>query len=71
MGIFNMFIVLPMLLQTLTFSTVYKYALNSDPTNVIRLVGVLLITAAISVMFVKLKKGESSDEVMTMAGGGH
>lgn len=71
MGIFNMFIVLPMLLQTLTFSTVYKYLLNSDPLNVIRLVGVLLILAAISVMFVKLNKHDSSDEVMAMAGGGH
>jgi maltose/moltooligosaccharide transporter len=71
MGIFNMFIVLPMLLQTLTFSSVYKYLLNSDPLNVIRLVGVFLILAAISVMFVKLNKNDSSDGVMAMAGGGH
>jgi maltose/moltooligosaccharide transporter len=71
MGIFNMFIVLPMLLQTLTFSTVYRYLLGSDPSNVIRLVGILLLAAAISVMFVKLNKNESSDEVMAMAGGGH
>ena len=43
MGIFNMFIVIPMLLQTLTFSTLYKYLLGSDPQNVIRLVGALLL----------------------------
>jgi maltose/moltooligosaccharide transporter len=71
MGIFNMFIVLPMLLQTLTFSSVYKYLLNSDPLNVIRLAGVLLLCAAVSVLFVKLNKNNSSDEVMAMAGGGH
>jgi maltose/moltooligosaccharide transporter len=71
MGIFNMFIVIPMLLQTLTFSTVYKYLLGSDPQNVIRLVGVLLLCAAVSVLFVKLNKNQSSDEVMAMAEGGH
>jgi maltose/moltooligosaccharide transporter len=71
MGIFNMFIVLPMLLQTLTFSFVYRYLLGARPENVIHLVGVLLLCAAVSVMFVKLNKHDSSDEVMAMAGGGH
>lgn len=58
MGIFNMFIVLPMLLQTLTFSTVYKYALGSDPVNAIRFAGVLLLLAAVAVFFVKVIKYE-------------
>jgi maltose/moltooligosaccharide transporter len=66
-----MFIVLPMLLQTLTFSFVYRYLLGARPENVIHLVGVLLLCAAVSVMFVKLNKHDSSDEVMAMAGGGH
>jgi maltose/moltooligosaccharide transporter len=71
MGIFNMFIVIPMLLQTLTFSTVYQYLLDSDPRNVIRLAGGLLLCAAVCVLFVRLNKNNSSDEVMAMAGGGH
>jgi maltose/moltooligosaccharide transporter len=71
MGIFNMFIVIPMLLQTLTFSSVYQYLLDSDPRNVIRLAGGLLLCAAVCVLFVRLDKNRSSDEVMAMAGGGH
>lgn len=70
MGIFNMFIVIPMLLQTLTFSFVYKYLLGSSPQNVIHLVGVLLICAAISMLFVKVNKN-AADELPAITGTGH
>lgn len=56
MGIFNMFIVIPMLLQTLSFSWVYRYLLGAQPENVIRLAGALLVCAAVSVVFVKVNK---------------
>ncbi|MBC7922756.1 MAG: MFS transporter [Ferruginibacter sp.] len=59
MGIFNMFIVIPMLLQTLTFSWVYTHLLNSRPENVIRLAGALLLAAAASVLFVGTSRKES------------
>jgi maltose/moltooligosaccharide transporter len=56
MGIFNMFIVIPMLIQIFTLPLYYKSLLGSNPENVIRLAGVLLICAAISVLFVRVVK---------------
>ncbi len=53
MGIFNMFIVIPMLIQMVTLPLYYNSLLGGKPENVIRLAGVLLICAAIAVMFVK------------------
>lgn len=58
MGIFNMFIVIPMMIQIFTLPLYYHTLLNSDPTNVIKLAGVLLICAAIAVMFVKMQKAK-------------
>lgn len=46
MGIFNMFIVLPMIIQMLTLPLVYDSLLGGDPRNVIRLAGVFLVIAA-------------------------
>lgn len=53
MGIFNMFIVIPMLIQILTLPLMYDSLLNNNPENVIILAGALLIAAAIAVLFVK------------------
>ena len=46
MGLFNMFIVLPMILQMLTLPLYFNALLDSDPRNVLRLAGVLLVVAA-------------------------
>ena len=54
MGIFNMFIVIPMLIQTLTLPLYYHALLGGRPENVIRLAGALLVVAAVAVMFVKV-----------------
>ena len=53
MGIFNMFIVIPMIIQIFTLPLLYHSLLGSNPENVIRLAGVLLLCAALSVLFVK------------------
>ncbi|OYU92623.1 MAG: MFS transporter, partial [Burkholderiales bacterium PBB5] len=53
MGIFNMFIVLPMIIQMLTLPLYYQSLLGGQPENVIRLAGALLIAAAVAVCFVK------------------
>lgn len=50
MGIFNMFIVIPMLLQMLTLPLFYDAWLAGQPENVIRLAGVLLAAAAVAVL---------------------
>ena len=52
MGIFNMFIVIPMLIQTLTMPLFYEPVLGSDPRNVLLLGGVLMLVGAVATMFV-------------------
>ncbi len=53
MGIFNMFIVIPMLIQNITVPMFYKSLLGGQPDNLIRLAGALLLCAAVAVLFVK------------------
>jgi maltose/moltooligosaccharide transporter len=53
MGIFNMFIVIPMLIQMVTLPLYYKSLLGGQPDNVIRLAGTLLVIAAVCVLFVR------------------
>jgi maltose/moltooligosaccharide transporter len=53
MGIFNMMIVIPMILNGLTFHLYYKVLLGGDARNALMLAGVLLIIAAGAVMRVR------------------
>ena len=53
MGIFNMMIVIPMLLNAATFPFYYKPWLGGDARNALMLAGALLICAAIAVMRVR------------------
>ena len=55
MGIFNMFIVIPMIIQIFTLPLYYHTWLGGHPENVIRLAGALLLCAAVAVLFVKIK----------------
>ena len=54
MGIFNMFIVIPMMIQIFTLPLFYRAWLGGRPENVIRLAGGLMICAAVAVLFVRL-----------------
>jgi maltose/moltooligosaccharide transporter len=56
MGIFNMFIVVPMLIQMVTLPLIYRSLLGGQPDNVIRLAGTLLACAAVAVLFVDTRK---------------
>jgi maltose/moltooligosaccharide transporter len=58
MGIFNMFIVIPMMIQIFTLPLFYRSWLGGDPANVIRLAGALLLCAAIATLFVRTAKTE-------------
>ena len=58
MGIFNMFIVIPMIIQMLTMPLIYHRLLDGRPDNVIRLAGVLLLAAAVAVCFVKTTQAQ-------------
>ena len=53
MGIFNMFIVLPMIIQMLTLPLFYDSLLGSDPRHVIQLAGCFLGIAALLTLRVK------------------
>ena len=71
MGIFNMFIVIPMFIQNLTVPLYFKTLLGNNPENAIRLAGVLLILAAIAAQFIKYKKSEAVEETQIIRAGGH
>lgn len=53
MGIINMMIVIPMLIQTLTFGPIMKAFLNNDPTNAITAAAVLMGCAAAAMLWIK------------------
>jgi maltose/moltooligosaccharide transporter len=53
MGIFNMFIVIPMMIQIFTLPLYYRSLLGGNPENVVRLAGALLLCAAVTVLFVR------------------
>jgi maltose/moltooligosaccharide transporter len=53
MGIFNMFIVVPMLIQSLTMPLIYEPLLGGDARNVILLAGGAMIAAAVATMLVR------------------
>jgi maltose/moltooligosaccharide transporter len=52
MGIFNLFIVIPMLIQTLTMPLIYEPLLGSDPRNVLMLGGALMLAGALATLLV-------------------
>jgi maltose/moltooligosaccharide transporter len=69
MGIFNMFIVIPMMIQIFTLPLYYDRLLGGDPSNVIRLAGALLLCAAVATLFVKTRA--RIDAVGKLAPAGH
>ncbi len=60
MGIFNMMIVIPMLIQSATLPFIYKTWLGGDARNVVMLGGALLLCAAVATLFVKVPKGDEA-----------
>jgi maltose/moltooligosaccharide transporter len=62
MGIFNLFIVIPMIIQVFTMQFFVYDLLGNNPVNVIRLVGVFLILGGIFTLFIKAKKPKEREE---------
>jgi maltose/moltooligosaccharide transporter len=60
MGIFNMFIVIPMMIQIFTLPLYYRSWLGANPENVIRLAGALLLCGAVAVLFVRTRAVSSA-----------
>jgi len=69
MGIINMMIVIPMILQTLSFGFVYKNFLGSNPSSAIAFAGVLLLIAAAATT--RIKKDVITEDIPLPAGAGH
>lgn len=68
MGIFNMFIVIPMMIQIFTLPLYYEAWLGGNPENVIRLAGALLLCAAVAVLFVTVKPASEGSATLPRGG---
>jgi maltose/moltooligosaccharide transporter len=68
MGILNMMIVVPMLIQTLTFGWIFENLLGSRGTNAILLAGVLLGVAALAMLWVNPPRSDEESSVMPLGG---
>jgi maltose/moltooligosaccharide transporter len=76
MGIFNMFIVIPMIVQIFTLPLYYHSWLGANPENVIRLAGALLLCAAVAMRLVRynapvaIERTEGPNGAVERSGGG-
>lgn len=61
MGIINMMIVIPMIIQNLSFGYILKNFLDNDPRQAISFAGVLLVIAAFCTLLIKIKKTKLSE----------
>jgi maltose/moltooligosaccharide transporter len=68
MGILNMMIVVPMLIQTLTFGWIFENLLGSRGTMAMLLAGALLGCAALAMLWVNPPKASEESTVMPLAG---
>jgi maltose/moltooligosaccharide transporter len=56
MGIINMMIVIPMIIQNVSFGFILKHFLNNDPRLAISFAGILLLIGAFCTLLIKTKK---------------
>lgn len=56
MGIINMMIVIPMLIQTVSFGPIFKYLLNGNPAYAMMTAGMLLAIAAVLTLRIQTKQ---------------
>ena len=61
MGIINMMIVIPMLIETVTFGYIFTNFLGGDPHNAMTFGGVLMILAAVATLFVRTSQRPEVD----------
>ncbi len=56
MGIINMMIVIPMLIETVTFGWIYRTFLGTNPTNALMFAGVLMLMACGATLLINTKQ---------------
>lgn len=72
MGIINMMIVIPMLIESLTFGWIYDTLLGGDPSNAIRFAAVFLAIGGLLMLWIKEPRAvRDVDDVTAMPVAGH
>ena len=71
MGIINMMIVIPMLIQNLSFGYILKHFLNNDPGKAISFAGILLLIAAVATLLIQNSGAKQNKDITLPIGGGH
>lgn len=72
MGIINMMIVIPMLIESLSFGWIYETLLGGDPSNAIRFAAVFLAIGGLLMLWIKEPRAvRDVDDVTAMPVGGH
>ena len=72
MGIINMMIVVPMLIQTVTFGAIFTNVLGDNPNNAITFAGILLAVAAAAMTWIKEPPiVRDVDALLAMPAGAH
>jgi maltose/moltooligosaccharide transporter len=66
MGILNMMIVVPMLIQTLSFGWIFENLLGNKGTNAVLLAGVLLGCAALAMLWVNPPRSDEESPVLPL-----
>jgi maltose/moltooligosaccharide transporter len=67
MGIVNMMIVVPMLIQSFTFTFVYTRFLGSDPSNAIVFAGAFLLLAGLLMLWIRSPKADEESDIMPLS----
>lgn len=66
MGVLNMMIVVPMLIETVTFGWIFKNVLDDDPTRAILVAGILLIMGALAMLWVKVPSDADESSIVPL-----
>lgn len=68
MGIINMLIVIPMLLYTISFGSIYRSLLKNNAVSAIQMAGIFLVIAALLTLLLRGKKADADTKVSFAAG---
>ena len=68
MGIVNMMIVVPMLIQNVTFGWIFENVLGDSGANAIMLCGALLLVAAVFMLWIQSPSEDEESELMPLGG---
>ena len=71
MGIVNMMIVIPMLIQTVSFGPIIENVLNNNAVNAILFGGVFFVIAGLLALRLKETKSDGDDNDVIIPSGGH